>query len=59
MCNTSISQSDGVLLEVPHFASMYISKKYFGLSFANDASMIWNDLSDDVYSAKSLHSGTS
>ena len=48
------SQSQGVLLEVPHFASIYKSKKQFGLSFAYDAPMIWNDLPDDVRSAKSL-----
>ena len=38
------SQSDGVLLKVPHFASIYKSKKYFGLSFACDAPRIWNNL---------------
>ena len=31
-----------------------MSKKYFGLSFAYDAPRIWNDLPDDVPSAKSL-----
>ena len=31
------SQSDGMLLEVPHFASIYKSEKHFGLSFAFDA----------------------
>ena len=46
----------GALLEVPHFASIYKSKKHFGLSFAYDAPMIWNDLPDDVRSAKSLSS---
>ena len=50
------SQSDGVLLEVPHFASTYKSKKHFGLSFAYDAPRVWNDLPDDVHSAKSLSS---
>ena len=50
------SQSQGVLLEVPHFASIYKSKKQFGLSFAYDVPMIWNDLPDDVRSAKSLSS---
>ena len=50
------SRSQGVLLEVPHFASIYKSKKQFGLSFAYDAPMIWNDLPDDVRSAKSLSS---
>ena len=48
------SQSDGVLLEVPYFASTYKSKNYFGLSFAYEAPRIWNDLPDDVHSAKSL-----
>ena len=52
----SRSQSDSVLLEVQHFASIYKSKKYFGLSFAFDAPRIWNDLPDDVRSAKSLSS---
>ena len=51
---TRRSQSEGVLLEVEHFASIYKSKKHFGLSFAYDAPMIWNDLPDDVRSAKSL-----
>ena len=56
MYRTRRSQSQGVLLEVPHFASIYKSKKHFGLSFAYDAPMIWNDLPDDVRSAKSLSS---
>ena len=56
MYRTRRSQSQGVLLEVPHFASIYKSKKQFGLSFAYDAPMIWNDLPDDVRSAKSLSS---
>ena len=43
-------QSDGMLLDVPHFAS----KKHFGLSFAYGAPRIWNDLSDDARCAKSL-----
>ena len=37
---TRRSQSDGMLLEVPHFASIYKSKKHFGLSFAYDAPRI-------------------
>ena len=53
---TRRSQSDGVLLEVPHCASIYKSKKHFGHSFAYDAPRIWNDLPDDVRSAKSLSS---
>ena len=53
---TRRSPSDGVLLEVPHCASIYKSKKHFGLSFAYDAPRIWNDLPDDVRSAKSLSS---
>ena len=48
---TGRSQSDGVLLKVPHFASIYMSKKHFGLSFAYDAPRIWNDFPDDVRSA--------
>ena len=56
MYRTRRSQSQGVLLEVPHFASIYKSKKQFSLSFAYDAPMIWNDLPDDVCSAKSLSS---
>ena len=56
MYRTRRSQSQGVLLEVPHFASIYKSKKQFGLSFAYDVPMIWNDLPDDVRSAKSLSS---
>ena len=35
---------------------IYMSKKHFGLSFAYDAPRIWNDLPDDVRSAKSLSS---
>ena len=53
---TRSSQSDGVLLEVPHCASIYKSKKHFGHSFAYDATRIWNDLPGDVRSAKSLSS---
>ena len=41
-------------LEVPHYASIYKSKKHFGHSFAYDAPRISNDLPDDVRSAKSL-----
>ena len=54
--NTRRSQSDGIFLEVPHFASVFKSRKHFGLSFAYDAPMIWNDLPDEVYSANSLAS---
>ena len=55
--NTCKSQADGVFLEVPHFStSIYKSAKHIGHSFAYDASMIWNDLPDDVCSATSLHS---
>ena len=46
--NTRRSQSDGIFLEVPHFASVFQSRRHFGLSFAYDAPMIWNDLSDEV-----------
>ena len=55
------SQSNGVLFDVPPFASIYKSKKHFGLSFAYDAPRIWNDLPDDILTAKSLslHSGRS
>ena len=57
VCNTHKSQTDGVFLEVPYFAtSIYKSSKHFGLSFAYDALKIWNDLPDDVHSATSLHS---
>ena len=54
--NTRRSQSDGIFLEVPHFASVFKSRKHFGLSFAYDAPMIWNDLPDEVRSANSLAS---
>ena len=50
--NTRRSQSDGIFLEVPHFASVFKSRKHFGLSFAYD--VIWNDLPDEVRSANSL-----
>ena len=53
-CNTRRSQSDGMFLEVPHFASVFKSRKHFGLSFAFDAPMIWNDLPHKVRSANSL-----
>ena len=53
--NTHKSQTDGVFLEVPHFApSVHKSYKHFGLSLAYDAPKIWNDLPDDVRSATSL-----
>ena len=51
--NTRRSQPDGIFLEVPHFASVFKSRKHFGLSFAHDAPMIWNDLPDEVRSANS------
>ena len=54
--NTHRSQSDGIYLEVPHFASVFKSRKHLGLSFAYDAPMIWNDLPDEVRSANSLAS---
>ena len=54
--NTRRSQPDGLFLEVPHFASVFKSRKHFGLSFAYDAPMIWNDLPDKVRSANSLAS---
>ena len=54
--NTCRNQSDGMFLEVPHFASVFKSQKHFGLSFAYDAPMIWNDLPDEVCSANSLAS---
>ena len=54
--NTRQSQSDGIFLEVPHFGSIFKSRKHFGLSFAYDAPMIWNDLPDEVRSANSLAS---
>ena len=54
--NTRRSQSDGMFLEVPHFASVFMSRKHFGRSFAYDAPMIWNDLPDEVRSANSLAS---
>ena len=34
--STRLSQSDGVFLEVPHFASVFKSRKHFGLSFVYD-----------------------
>ena len=51
---TRRSQSDGVLLKVPHIASIYKSQKDFGLSFANDAPRIWNDRNDDLHSTNSV-----
>ena len=54
--NTHRSQSDGMFLEVPDFASVFKCRKYFGLSFVYDAPMIWNDLPDKVRSANSLAS---
>ena len=54
--NTRRSQSDGMFLEVPHFASVFKARMHFGLSFAYDANMIWNDLLDNVCSANSLAS---
>ena len=54
--NTRRSQSDGMILEVAHFPSVFKSRKHFGLSFGYDKPMIWNDLPDDVRSANSLAS---
>ena len=54
--NNCRSQSDGIFLEVPHFASAFKSRKHFGLSFAYDTPMIWNDLPAKVRSANSLAS---
>ena len=48
--NTRRSQSDGIFLKVPHFASVFKSQKHFGLSFAYDPPMIWNYLPDEVRS---------
>ena len=53
---TCRSQSDGMLLEVAHFASIYKSKKHFGHSFAYNAPRIWNDQPDDVHSVRALSS---
>ena len=41
------SLSDDVLLKVPHFTSIYNSKKHFGLKHAYDAPRIWNELHYD------------
>ena len=49
--NTRRSQSD--------FASVFKSQKNFGLSFAYDAPMIWNDFPDVVRSATSFASSRS
>ena len=55
---TRRSQSDGVLLQVPHFASIYKPKTHLGFSFAYDAPRIWNDLPDGVRSVNHpLHQG--
>ena len=54
--NTRRSQSDGMFFEVPHFTSVFKSRKHFGLSFEYDAPMIWNDLPEEVHSANSLAS---
>ena len=54
--NTCRSQSDGMFLEVSHFASVFSTQKHFGLSFAYDAPMICNDLPDEVRSATSFAS---
>ena len=53
--NIRLSQSDGVILEIPQFApSVHKSKKHFGFSFAFDAPKIWNGLPDEVKLASSL-----
>ena len=54
--NTHRSQSDGMFLEVPHFASVFKSQKHFGHSFAFGVPKIWNDLPYEVCSANSLAS---
>ena len=56
LCLCIRSQSDGMFLEVPHFASVFKSRKHFGLSFVYNAPMIWNDLPDEVCSANSIAS---
>ena len=57
MYNTCKSQVDDVVLEVPNFTSLiFKSTMHFGLSCANDAPVIWNNLPDNVYSATSLSS---
>lgn len=53
--NTRLSQSDGVILELPQYTpSIHKSKKHFGFSFAFDAPKIWNGLPDEVRSASSV-----
>ena len=51
--NTRRSQSDDIFLKIPFFASVFKSRKHFGLSFAYDAPLIWNNLPDEVRSANS------
>ena len=47
--NTRRSPANGLVLEVPHFASLvYNLTKHVGLSFAHDTAKIWNDPPDDV-----------
>ena len=43
--NTRRSQADSVWLEVPHLASsVHKHTKHFGLSFADDVPVLWNDV---------------
>ena len=52
--STRRSQSDGVILKVPH--SVFKSRKHFGLSSAYDEPTIWNDVPEKDRSANSLAS---
>ena len=54
--NTRQSQSDGMFLEVSIFASVFQCREHFGLRFAYDALMIWDNIPDEVRSANSLTS---
>ena len=53
---TRRGQSNGVMLDIQHFASIYKYTKHFALRFLYDAPVILNELPDDGHLAKSLYS---
>ena len=52
----SCYQPKSLYKSYPHWSSPHLHFLHFGHSFAYDAPRIWNDLPDDVRSAKSLSS---
>ena len=54
--NTRASQSDGLVLEIPQFVpSVHKSTRHLSVTFAYATTKNWNDLTDNVRSAPSIH----